>query len=256
MSKMKFAAKTFVVVGVLAGVGYGAYRWHLSSTIKKAQASLDKGFAALAVEQLEGHRNCLTTTKVHCELLLNTYYSAKNPQRLEWASQACLSSGVEIPEAYIGMASAKEFTGQFQAALQVLGGAIEKFKDIPDLFYRMAKILIRLENHNGAVQAFQQAMQKAPTNTNIMLEALDYFVQLKAWDAAKPIAEQLKTTDSDNLGLRLTVARVLKNTGDNEGAKKFFESSKPFIERSPARAQVEKAFTDVLEGKDSKEVKK
>lgn len=245
-SRTRCCIKMVLGLIVLGGIAYGGYWWHLRHTVKKAQAALDKGFSALAAEELECHRKCLTTKEADCRLLINTYFSARMAQRLEWATQACINKGIEIPESYIGLAAAKEMNGRLDEALRVLGGVAEKFKDIPDIYYRMAQLLVRQENHAAAVMAFQKVVEKAPNNGPIVLEVLDYFARLKAWAQAKPVAEKLKTAETDNPAVKLLIARVFKNTGDEAGAKAMVEQAKPLLDKAPNKAELEKGYADVL----------
>jgi tetratricopeptide (TPR) repeat protein len=251
-SKAKCWMKLIGSVVLIGGIGYGAFAWHFSRTVKNAEAAMAKGFPAVAAESLEWHRTCMTSNEKNCRTLLSVYFGARMPQRLEWASQACLNAGIEIPESYIGLSAARDLSGRPQEAAQILASVAEKFKDIPDIYYRLAQLLARLENSDAALGSYSQAIQRAQNNPQIALEAIEYASKLKAWSRAKPMAESIKAVQTDNPAVKLLLARVFKNAGDSVSAKAMVAEAQPMMEKSPNKDQIAKAFSDVLGGGSAK----
>lgn len=238
--------KSVGLVIVLSAAGYGGCRLHISYVVKEAEKLSAKGFHVAAAESLETYRKCLVSTESSCRTLLNIYYSARWIPRLEWAAESCLSAGFEIPESYFGLATAREANGRGSEAVQILGGVVSKFESIPDILYRMAQMLARQENHSSAVIAYQQAMQRAPNNGGLALEALEYFSRINAWAAAIPVANALKAVKTEDPAIKLLLARVYKGAGDSAAQQAMVAEGRDLLERAPNREQLERTFSDVL----------
>lgn len=244
---MRNLVVAIVVLGAIgSAVTFGYCKWQHKHDVKAAQAAFEKGYNTLASEVLEHHRKWMTKSADDCKLLVNIYYSARNPGALAWAAESCLTNGIDLPETNMALAFSRDMGGRTQEAVQILGSVVDKYKDIPDVFYRMAQMLVRLGNNDAAAVAYSQALERAKDNAAMFVEALDFMATQKMWDAAKPIAMKIKDTEIDNPAIKLLIARVLVNSGERESAKPLIASSKTLLEKSPNRAQIEKAFADIL----------
>src|SRR5688572_8286086 len=129
------------IIGVLAlvlvGAGYFAWGyWSIKHEMTRAHAALEKGLPAVAVDRLEKIKNSLISRPDGCSLLINAYFAAKRPEQLQWASEACIDTGVEGPESYVGLAASYEARGYDRDAVRVLNVGIKKYSDNPNLFLR------------------------------------------------------------------------------------------------------------------------
>ena len=232
---------------VLVGMIYGAFLIQTHFVVKKAEAQLQKGFGALAAETLDSYRFRLRGQEKTCRTLISAYYQSRRLDRLEWAAQACLESGLEMPEAYLGLATVRELTGREGEALQLLSGVLGKFEKIPDIYYEIAQILRRNKRDNEAAAAYMKASERAPENNQFALETLQYLSSLQKWPEARLVADRLKNIQTDNPEVKLFVARALLKGGDRKAAEPLIASARELIEKKPeSKAAFEKAYPDVL----------
>ncbi len=244
---MRNLIMALVVLGAVGGGGWLGYcKWQHKRDIKQAKAAFDKGYTTLASDILEHHRKWMTKSEDDCKLLVNIYYSARNPGALAWAAESCLTNGIDLPETNMGLAFSRDMAGRTQEAVQILGSVVDKYKDIPDVFYRMAQMLARLGNNESAAVAYSQALERAKDNAAMFVEALDFMAQQKMWETAKPIAMKIKDSEIDNPAIKLLIARVLINSGEKESAKPLVAAAKTLLEKAPNKDQIEKAFSDIL----------
>jgi tetratricopeptide (TPR) repeat protein len=217
--------------------------------LKLADQQLQKGFGALAAETLTPYRKSLTKSEKGCQEMISAFFQARKTEVLEWASQACLEGGHEIPEAYIGIAAVREFTGRDQDALQVLNGVVGKFDKSPDIYYRMAQILRRLKRDNEAVVAYQKAVERAPQANQLVMDSLEYFSSLNRWSEARAMAEKIKDVQTDSPEVKLVIARALQRGGDKGAAESVVAAAKALLDKKPELKQaIEQNYNDVLNG--------
>jgi tetratricopeptide (TPR) repeat protein len=234
---------------ILVGVICGAYMLQTHFVEKKADAQLQKGFGALAAETLDSYRFRLRGKEKSCRLMIAAYYQARRLDRLEWAAQACLESGLEMPEAYLGLATVREMTGREGEALQLLNGILSKFEKIPDIYYEMAQILRRNKKDNEAAAAYMKASERAPENNQFALETLQYLTSLQKWPEAHAVADRLKNIKTDNPEVKLFVARVLLKGGDKAAAEPLIAAARELINKKPeSKAAFEKSYPELLGG--------
>lgn len=235
---------TLFVGLVTISVGHFLCKQH---SVKKAEGYLKKGYAALASATLEPYKRGLVNTVDGCKVLLETYFQSRQVDKLEWASQACLESGKEIQEAYLGLAATRELTGRVGEALQILSQAAPKFEKIPDFHYRMAQIFKKAEQVNDAAREYVLATQKAPDHGQLSLEALDYLLKAQKFAEAKPIAEHLKGIKTEEPEVKLIIAKALLLGGDAPSARALTDEAKNLLANKPdLRAQLEKAYAEVF----------
>jgi tetratricopeptide (TPR) repeat protein len=252
LTEVRNFALLAAVVLVIAGAGvFGISVLQVSYKLGKAEEQLRKGWPALAAETIDGHRTAAIRHQTGCRIMISAYYQARRADRLEWVSQACLESGRETPEAYMGLAGARELIGRDSDALQILGQAAPKFDKIPDIYYTAAQIQRRLRRDQDALMNFGRAIERAPQNNQLALEVLEYAVSLEQWELAKGLAGKLKPVETDNPAVKLFLARILAKGGDMPSSQALVAEAKPLMEKKPAelKAALEKDFADVLAGK-------
>lgn len=241
----------FVGALILGGVGAGA-TWGIclvkaNRALKKADEQLIAGRGALAAETLDPYRHVIKKDERACKIMISAYYAAHTADRLEWASQACIEAGNELPESYLGLAAAKEFTQRDQEALQILNNAVEKFPDTPDMVYRLGQVLRRNKRDDGAVSAFKEAMRRAPQNQQLALEVLDYLAFLERWQDAAQIARNLKSMQTENPEIKLLLARSLQRGGSPDESRGLVAEAQALLVKTPRfKEAIEKAYADVL----------
>ena len=234
---------TTLAICVLATGGYISLKYR---AIGLAESYESKGFGALAVDTLEPFRHGLTSSDRGCRAIINAYYQAKKPDLLEWSAQACISSGVELVEAYIGYAAAFEMTGRDPEALRVLTSVMDKFQKIPDIYYRVGQILQRNKREGDAVKAYVKAAS-VTDDAMVNLEVLQNLAGLQSWKEAKPIADRLKTLNTTNPAVKLLIARTMLQVGDSASAKALTDQAKELINKTPElKPDLERLYADVL----------
>jgi len=235
-----------VAIIVLLGLGINAAIY--KRAIKRAENLVAKGYSSVALEELSCYRKRMTKTERGCALYISAAFHARDVEKLQWASQKCIESGIDIPEATIGQAAAFEFTGREQEALQLLNNSLKKFEKVPGVHFRIATILRRQNNTESAVAAFLAASRLAPKNQDILVESLSYLISVSKWKEAREVADFLRTVETDNPALKLLIARALKQGGDPIGAHNLVEQAKQLLKDRPpeTKAAIEKAFSDVI----------
>ncbi|MEO5968999.1 MAG: tetratricopeptide repeat protein [Bdellovibrionia bacterium] len=229
---------------VLATAGYTGMKYRAVTLAEKYES---KGFGALAVDTLEPYRHGLTSTDRGCRTIINAYFLARKPELLEWSAQACINSGSELVEAYIGYASAYEMTGRDPEALRILGSVIDKFQKIPDVYYRIAQILQRNKKEEEAIKAYVKAASITPDDAVVSLEILQNLAALQSWKDAKPIADRLKPLKTTNPAIKLLLARTMIRNGDQAAAKEMTDQAKELITKTPElKPDLERLYADVL----------
>jgi predicted Zn-dependent protease len=214
----------------------------------KVRTSLEAGFPAVAANDIERYRTDIVRRKDGCRLLLDTYFAARKPDGLEWASQACMASGQESPEAFLALAVSQELKGSDSDALRVLDAGIKKFEKTPGLYLKVAQIFRRNKSVDEAANFYTTAVEKGPDNQNTILEALQFFVENGKNDPARLMATRIRTAKTDNPEVKLLIARALKRGGDADGAKVVADEAQVLMaSNAPLKARLEKAYSDVFE---------
>jgi tetratricopeptide (TPR) repeat protein len=241
----KYVKIAAVVLG-MAALAWGGTYLLTRRAASRAEELLRKGFGAVAADTVDCHRYRLTGSAANCKILIAAYFQSRRVERLEWASQACLEAGHEIPEDYIGLAATREWTGRAQEALQILSEGASKFDKIPDVYYTLAQFFQRNKQDDAAVNAFKQALARAPQDNALAIEALQFFANAKKWSDGKQIAEQLKTVQTDNPEVKVFLARFLIKNGNKAGAKELLDQANELVKAKPeVRKQLEDRYPDV-----------
>lgn len=234
-----------VVVALAAVPALGHY-WMQHRALVSAEAQLTKGFPAVAADVVENYREGFVSSARGCQVLISSYAGTRDIGKLEWAGQACLSKGQDIPETYLGLAAAREMTGRDTEAFQLLAAVAQKFDKVPDIYLRMGQILQRNKQPKDALAAFLKASERAPQNNQLTLETIIFGTTLQAWNEIRPLAERIKTTQTTNPEVKLLLARVFKQVGDTASEQAVVQQAKDLLAKSQNRAEIEKAFADVL----------
>lgn len=225
--------------------GIEATRTHLRLT--EAEAEIKKGFTALAAETIDPVRDALTSSARGCRALVDAYYGARRPDRLEWASQACITAGVETPEIYLGLAAARELTDRDNEALQLLQTAARKFDKSPDPLYRIAQILRRNKKDSDAADVLLKASERAPENNQLVMEAMEQLAIANRWNEARRMADKIKSVETDSPEIKLLIARALLKGGDPDGARAVVAQARTLMSKRPEiKAALEQVYGDVL----------
>jgi tetratricopeptide (TPR) repeat protein len=233
---------------IIAGGIYGTQALCTHRAITQADEALKKNFAALAADRVESHRHAMLKSEHGCSVMIQAYHDSRNLPRLEWASQACMDAGWQIPEAFLGMASASEATGHDVEALEILMKGVAKYQTLPEFYVRMAGILKRNKRPNETVANYMKAVEYAPNNNALAWEALQYFVSVQRWAEGKQMVDKLKSVQTVNPEIKLVMARVLLNFGDRGSSKAMAAEGKQLMAKLPAATtkQLEKDYSDVL----------
>ncbi len=244
------AIQISIVIGtmaVLAGGYVGIQKARLHFAIKKAEKQVLSGYGALAARTMRSVENLATHTPAGCRILMNCYYAARRMEDLEWAAQACLDAGHEMPEPYVALTAVAESMNQDQKALNILEQALKRHSKSADLYYRVFLIMKRNKNFEQATLALTQATTLAPENGNLNLEALQFLVESRKWPEARQIAHRLAGVKTDNPAIKLLVARALIEGGDKASAEAVIAQAKELLAKNPQlKATLEKSYGDLL----------
>jgi len=239
--------KRALTVTVICLGAYGGYRGAMYRATLQAEELIKKGFGTLAASQLSPFQRSLVSDERGCGILIASNFLARKSETLDWASQACLEAGINIPDAYIGLAAVREFSGQDNEALQILNQVASKFEKTPDIYLRMATIFRRAKNNDGAAQAYLKAAERAPQNNQLSLDILQFMSEQNRWQDALQFANKLRTVETDNAEVKLVIARALFKGGDQGSAKLLVDQAKALIEKKPEiKPVIERAYADVL----------
>ena len=186
--------------------------------LRDGEEQLKDGFAALAAESLDPVRTALIREKRGCAALVAAYTGAHRPERLEWAAQACMSSGIDSPEIEVGLAAARELAGHDEDALKILKNVALKFNKSAAPLYEAGQILRRDKKVAEAVGYLKRAADLEPSNSLYCLDALRALSEAQIWNEARRIAEQIKNVATNEPETRLIIATALLRGGDRDGA--------------------------------------
>jgi hypothetical protein len=239
-----YAAGAAVLIALGA---WGASALETKLAISRTEKLLQKGFGALAAESIDHHRKSAVYYKNGCSVMVGAYFASRRLERLEWASEACLDGGKESPEVYLGLAAHRELTGRESEALRILTSVASKYDQIPDIYFRIAQILIRNKSNDAAAQYMLKATERAQGANQIVVEALQFFNSVQKWNEAKLMADRLKSAPTEDPELKLLIARALKNGGDSAGAQAVADQARGMIAtKGEIKVAMERAYADVL----------
>lgn len=216
--------------------------------ITVADGYLQKGFGALAADTLHPYRETLTSSTKNCSMLIGAYYLSHSAEKLEWASQSCISHEIHTPDSYMGLAASLQFTGREEEALKFLTQVSPKFDKVGDLDFQIAEIYRKNRKEDLATKYYVSATEKSQQNASMNMKALEFLVANRKWDNARVIAERLKNEKTESPDVKLIIARAFKNAGDEASAKTAVLQAKDLMGKmaSEERAIVERTFSDEL----------
>jgi tetratricopeptide (TPR) repeat protein len=242
--------KLVLVLLVLGGVAWGTCYGMSWRAMGKAEAQIQKGLDAVAIDTFKPYRNWLAKRERGCRVLLSSYFQAKDVEGLKWSSQACIEAGIDIPETYFGLSSAAEFMGRDEDALRVLSAGLQKYKEGPvaaNFYQGIGGILARNKRDQEAALALKKAAEMDPKNNQLAVNAIDALGKQNKWQEARPLAESLRALQTDNPTVKLLLARVYSKTGDPSGATSLVASVKEMIKTKPElEVTLKKEYADLL----------
>lgn len=252
-STKRFAIGSFSLL-VFIGLAIGSYvytqNYKLQQAVQKAEEEGKRGFWALAYENLDKYRFKLVKNEKDCNLLLNIYANFRKAERLDWAAQACLESGVESYGMYLSLAIAQELYGRDQDALLLLGQMAKKFDKETETYRRMAVIFFRnKEDAKGGEASYQAALRTE--NAQIKLETVSTLLRLNRGIDAMTIALPLRDVQTDNPEVKLIIARALIAGRDSTGGVPQINEAKSLMTKLDAERvkQIEHDYADVFNAK-------
>lgn len=174
----------------------------------RADAFLQKGMPMLAADLADASGSRLVNSDEGCLLLTKIYFQTHAPERLQWATQTCLSNGIKSYEIYLARAAALEMEGEEAHAQQILEETTREFKVTPDAFYRLSFIYRKSHQEDRAVQALSAAAALAPKNMTVQTDALTYLSSLGRLKEARQIALRLRDTPVNDPELKRLISRA------------------------------------------------
>ena len=154
----------------------------------------EKGFASLAGEMLYPYRHLLIYQEKGCRVMLTAFFEGRLMDRADWAAQACLEAGTEIPEAYIALAGVREATGRQEEALGIYQAAIRKFPKDASILFKSARLFLKANMGDEAEKNFIAAATEVPQNIGVQVDTLAFLVQRRNWTAARVIADRVRSS--------------------------------------------------------------
>jgi tetratricopeptide (TPR) repeat protein len=101
------------------------------------------------------------------------------------------SSGTTFIDAYGNLARLLDQEGLAEQAQIVLKQAEERFPDHSHVYLFRARLALARRSLEEAEQAFQKALERAPDDVDVLVEALDAAMKAGRWDRAAVYAEHL-----------------------------------------------------------------
>ena len=242
-------AVSVIVLGIVFWVGSrGVCYISTKRAISRAEKLVNDGYSSVAAEVLDDYRVSAVRQDKGCPVIIAAYLGARRLDRLEWAGEACIENGHATADAYLGLSAVRELTSRDQEALQLLAAAAGKFDKMPDIYQRIAIILRRNKNVQGAEAAYSQAIARADNNKQVIVDAMEFFVSVQHWEKAKEMALRIKDIPTENLDIKAMTARVFKKSGDESNYTAAVGQIKDLLNKRPAteKTQFEQANTDLF----------
>jgi tetratricopeptide (TPR) repeat protein len=216
--------------------------------LRRADSAMKQGFGAIAAEEIDPFRQDVIHLDGGCQLLVASYYNSRRLERLEWSVQSCLRAGKESPDIYMGLAGHRELTGREEEAFKILESAAKKYDAIPDFYQRMGTMLLRNKNQEAAATMLLKAAERTEGTNQSLVDTLQLLISLKKWPQAKLLADRVKSSPTKGAGIKLLIARALKEGGDQTGAQVFIDQAKELLasESPENKKALETEYFDLL----------
>ncbi len=239
-----------LLIGLIIGCYFYTQNSRLKQALQKAEDEGKRGFWALAYENLEPFRFKLIKNEKDCNLILNVYANFRKAERLDWAAQACLESGVETYGMYLSLAIAQELYGRDQDALLLLDQMAKKYDKEAESYRQMAGIFLRNKDEARTGEALYKASLRTE-NPQIKLDAVTTLLRLKRDNDALTIALTLRDVPTENPEVKLIIARALIAGRDSTGGLPQINEAKGLMMKLDAErvTQIERDYADVLNPK-------
>jgi tetratricopeptide (TPR) repeat protein len=186
---------TAIALAALAAVASTAYyavkHYRCRRAVGRAELELVHGFPALAVDLLEPYRHSLVSNAWDCKILVSAYYQAQKFDRLQWAAQACLEAGREIPEVFLALAASYEMTGREKEAVSILTESLQRIGESPAPYLALGNLYRKLKRDHDAIAAYRDAISRSEQDPSAAIELLGLLSELGEWDEARKLAERL-----------------------------------------------------------------
>lgn len=230
--------------GVLLGTFFGI-RFGFTLVVENY---LTSGYGALAADLVDWFKYGMRTSPRSCQAMIASYFQARNAEKVEWAAQACMSAGYEMPAVYIGLSTNRELTGRETEALQILMNGASKFDKSPDIHIQLAKLFKKLKRNDEAAEYYFKATEEAPQAGQLAMDALEFLVSIQKWADARVIAERIKGAATESAEVKLIIAKALIHGGNETSGKSVLEEAKNLLAKAPQnqRKLIEQAYADLL----------
>ena len=232
-----------VVVAVLPRLNDA---WTEKKDLARAQAAEKKGFFALAADLLEPHRAHLARSVEGCRALILDNSKAGDWVRLESVSEHCLDNQIELEEAYEGLAASLEQKGNLADALKVLEGGQTKFPTA-SMKRNLIRLAIKAGDSNRPIALYFDLISMAPKDSQLLIEAIQYFARIEKWGEAKMVAQNLEGVESKDPAVFLLLARVMRQVKDEKAAGDLRTTAERLMAQLSAeqRDKIRQAYRDV-----------
>ncbi len=205
------------------------------------QFMTEKGFTTLAAEMIYPYRHLYVYREKGCRVMLIAFFESRNSERTDWAAQACLAAGVEIPEAFIALAGVREGSGRQEEAISIYRGALQKFPKDTSLKFKAGRLFAKANLYDEAEKNLVMAAQEVPQNLSVQIDTLFYLVQRKSWAAARGGADRIRLINqSVPTQVTVVMAEAYLNSPDTASAEAQLKAA------SATWGQVSKDTKDVL----------
>lgn len=234
----------FVLIASGSFIGWDQLQMRRS--LQKADALVNKGYAALAADIIDPYRHRLAEQDKTCAKYIVLYSNARRWDRVESMSQECLDSKIEVQEAYEGLASVRDMQGATLEAIKILESAHEKFRTA-SMKRNLIRVSIKAGDYHRPIALYFDLINESPKDSALIYEAVKFFSDIGKWGEAKMIAQNLQGVESTDPNVFLTLARVMKNVKENKAALELIENANRLIAALPKEQQTafKKKYNDV-----------
>jgi predicted Zn-dependent protease len=124
---------------------------------------------------------------------------------------------------YAGKAQAYLSEGDYKAAAEAAGKALEIRDDVSDYWLLSARVAMARQDYNGAYSAYMRAMELDRSNVEIVLAMAQFSYLSNRMEDAEKFSEQLLALAPDNLQGKILRASVAIRRGDLDLAAEMIE---------------------------------
>jgi tetratricopeptide (TPR) repeat protein len=155
-------------------------------------------------------------------------------KNLEEAAAHFRKAGETQPDALLELATLYEAAGKRDEAVELY----RKFPDNAAARERLGELLLEGGKATEAIGELEAAVKESPTSANRYALAMAYNAA-KQYAKAEPLFAQVLQAEPDNLGIRMTYARVLREQ------KKYAPAAQEFFRVAQAKPESAEAWSDL-----------